>query len=114
MTTLRILLAAAVGLSLTTGFATEVFAKAHDQGVADGTRIDPSVLRGGGVAGNSLAGVGRDADGAFLGVVDANHDMTYGRDVVINQQLATDTRRVKPRERCDGSAFPPGQTPECP
>ena len=41
------------------------------------------------------AGVGRDAEGNFLGVADANHDLTYGQDVVALQR-ATDTRRVKP------------------
>ena len=87
--------AVALGLSIGMGGISAAMAKAHDQGVADGTRIDPSNLRGGVVASNDVAGVGRDADGNFLGVVDLNHDLTYGQDVVANQR-ATDTRRVKP------------------
>lgn len=110
---MKYLTATALGLSLIVGGAGVALAKGHDQGVADGSRVDPSTLRGGVVASNDVPGVGRDADGMFLGVVDANHDLTYGQDVVANQR-ATDTRRVKPRERCDGNAFPPGQFKECP
>ena len=84
-----------VALSVGFGAGSTAFAKGHDMGVADGTRIDPSSLRGGVVASQDVPGVGRDADGNFLGVADMNHDLTYGQDVV-SFQRATDTRRVKP------------------
>ncbi len=95
MMRLNTLAALALGLSVGLSSATLALAKGHDQGVADGTRINPSNLRGGVVASNDVAGVGRDEEGNFLGVVDLNHDLTYGQDVVANQR-ATDTRRVKP------------------
>ena len=84
-----------LALSVGFGAGSTAFAKGHDQGVADGSRTDPSALRGGVVASQDVAGVGRDADGNFLGVADLNHDLTYGQDVVAIQR-ATDTRRVKP------------------
>ena len=77
------------------GVTSNVFAKGHDQGVADGTRNDPSTLRGGIVASVDVKGVGRDEQGNFLGVADMDHDLTYGQDVVAVQR-ATDTRRVIP------------------
>ena len=83
-------------VALTVGFGTgsTAFAKGHDQGVADGSRNDPSDFRGGLVAGVDKAGVGR-VDGEFLGVADLNHDLTYGQDVVALQRAA-DERRVIP------------------
>lgn len=86
---------ALVALSVGFGAGSTAFAKGHDNGVADGVRIDPSDLRGGIVASSDISGVGRDKEGNFLGVADADHDLTYGQDVVANQR-ATDTRRVKP------------------
>ncbi|NND69775.1 MAG: hypothetical protein HKN19_19450 [Halioglobus sp.] len=95
MQTLKKLAAGTLGLALTLG-AGAALAKGHDQGVADGSRTDPSSLRGGVVASQDVPGVGRDADGNFLGVADsANSDLTYGRNVV-QQQIADDTRRVHP------------------
>lgn len=91
----RNIAAAFLSVVMAAGAVAPAFAKGHDQGKADGTRTDPSALRGGVVASNDVPGVGRDADGNFLGVADANHDLTYGQDVVANQR-ATDTRRVKP------------------
>lgn len=84
-----------VTAGLVLGATGAAFGKAHDQGKADGTRIDPSALRGGVVASNDVEGVGRDSEGNFLGVVDANHDLTYGQDVVAIQR-ENDVRRVKP------------------
>jgi hypothetical protein len=84
-----------VALSVGFGAGSTAFAKGHDQGAADGTRNDPSTLRGGVVASVDVAGVGRDREGNFLGVADMNHDLTYGQDVV-QAQIASDTRRVKP------------------
>lgn len=86
---------AAVGLAVALGGGSAAFAKAHDQGVADGTQIDPSVLRGGGVAGINVDGVGRDAQGNFLGVADPASGLTYGQDVV-QDQIDQDIRRVHP------------------
>lgn len=96
---------AVMGVSLGVG-GTLAMAKAHDQGVADGTRIDPSNLRGGVVASHDVAGVGRDANGNFLGVADSGDpDVNYGQDVV-QGQVANDTRRIKPcgvgsKDPCD-------------
>ena len=89
-----------VALSVGFGAGSTVFAKGHDQGVADGSRLDPSILRGGAVAGRDIPGVGRDRQGNFLGVAaDLDADLTYGRiygqDVVKVQALAG-TRRVVP------------------
>lgn len=84
-----------VGACLAFSASGAALAKGHDNGKADGSRMDPSTLRGGIVASNDVAGVGRDAEGNFLGVADSNSDLTYGRDVVALQR-ATDTRRVKP------------------
>jgi hypothetical protein len=86
---------AVMGISLGLGGSLAI-AKGHDQGKADGSRNDPSLLRGGIVASHDVPGVGRDEQGNFLGVADSsNSDLTYGRDVVAIQR-ATDTRRVKP------------------
>ncbi len=95
MTITKLIATTLVSTGLVVGAAGPAFAKAHDQGKADGSRTDPSALRGGVVASNDVAGVGRDAEGNFLGVADANHDLTYGQDVV-QGQIANDTRRVKP------------------
>ena len=84
-------------VALTVGFGagSTAFAKGHDQGVADGLRTDPSQLRGGGVAGRDLSGVGKDGD-VFLGVAaDLEADVNYGQDVV-QGQVAEDLRRIKP------------------
>jgi len=91
----KVLSAAFIALTVGFGAASTASAKGHDQGVADGSRTDPSALRGGVVASQDVDGVGRDADGNFLGVADINSDLTYGQDVV-SVQRATDTRRVKP------------------
>lgn len=104
---MKTLAAAVVGLSVGLGGASAVLAKAHDQGVADGTRIDPSVLRGGGVAGVDEPGVGRDADGNFLGVAaDLELDQNYGQ-TIVQQQVADGTRRIDPKSNPNG--FPPGK-----
>ena len=95
MTLTKTIATIGVSAALILGSTGAAFAKGHDMGKADGSRTDPSELRGGVVASNDVAGVGRDAEGNFLGVADANHDLTYGQDVVANQR-ATDTRRVKP------------------
>lgn len=107
--------AALVGLGLALG-STGVMAKAHDQGVADGTRIDPSALRGGVVAGVNTPGIGSAAFGGlcsagFCGVVGDPPTTTYGQSIV-SQQRAADIRRVKPFANCD---IPPGQRKDgCP
>ncbi len=95
MTILKAVATVGLSASLIFGATGAAFAKGHDNGKADGSRTDPSQLRGGVVASNRVDGVGRDAEGNFLGVADINSDLTYGRDVVTVQR-ATDTRRVKP------------------
>ncbi len=95
MTILKAIATVGVSAAMIFGATGAALAKGHDNGKADGSRTDPSTLRGGVVASNDVAGVGRDAEGNFLGVADANHDLTYGQDVVALQR-ATDTRRVKP------------------
>lgn len=96
MFTLKTLAIAMVGVSIGLAGSSVAFSKAHDQGVADGTRTDPSSLRGGVVASHDVPGVGRDADGNFLGVADSmNSDINYGRNVV-QQQVADGTRRIVP------------------
>lgn len=92
---------AVVGLSIGLAGASGVFAKGHDQGVADGSSNDPSDLRGGIVASKDVDGVGRDpVTDAFLGVADINSDLNYGIDVV-QGQIEADVRRVHPRV-CNG------------
>ena len=77
-------------------------AKGHDQGVADGTRTDPSSLRGGVVAGVNVPGIGSPAFGlcapedGFCGVV-GDAGQTYGQDIVA-QQRERGIRRVTPVE----------------
>ena len=72
------------------------FAKGHDQGRADAMPMDPSILRGGLVASHDVAGVGRDAEGNFLGVADSlNSDINYGL-IVVQDQVEANTRRVFP------------------
>lgn len=86
---------ALVSLAIGIGASSAAFAKAHDAGVADGTIIDPSVLRNGGVAGLGVPGVGRDETG-FLGVAaDLELGVNYGRDIV-QDQIANGVRRVTP------------------
>ena len=90
--------AAAVGM----GAASGALGKGHDQGVADGSRTDPSTLRGGGVAGVDVPGIGSAAFGGlcesgFCGVV-GDPGQTYGRDIVA-QQRAAGIRRVTPIDR---------------
>lgn len=98
MQILKLLSTGTLGVALALG-ASAGFAKGHDQGVADGSRTDPSSLRGGVVASHDVPGVGRDADGNFLGVADSsNSDLTYGQDVV-QQQIADGVRRVTPIQR---------------
>ena len=95
MQALKTLTAGSLGLALALSAGT-VLAKGHDQGKADGSRNDPSILRGGVVASHDVPGVGRDEQGNFLGVADSsNPDLTYGRTVVAVQR-ANDTRRVHP------------------
>ena len=87
---------ALVALSVGFGTGSTAFAKGHDQGVADGNQaFGPGELRDGVVAGQDQRGVGFNEEREFLGVADADHDLTYGQDVVAFQR-ATDTRRVKP------------------
>jgi hypothetical protein len=86
---------AALGLAVGLGGATGALAKGHDQGVADGSPTDPSTLRGGVVASIDVAGVGRDAQGNFLGVADILTGLTYGQDVVLGQ-VAAGTRSIDP------------------
>lgn len=84
------------GVAIVIGGTSAAFAKGHDQGAADGSRFDPSILRGGLVAGHLTPGVGVDDQGVFLGVADSlNSDLNYGQDVVQDQVL-NDTRRVIP------------------
>ena len=96
------LLLAALGISMALG-GSAAWAKAHDQGVADGTRIDPSALRGGAVAGVNTPGIGSaafglcDAEFGFCGVV-GDPGQTYGQDIV-SQQRAQGIRRVTPVDR---------------
>ncbi len=93
-------------LSLSIGAASLAFAKGHDGGVADGSRGDPSTLRGGGVAGVDIAGIGSVAFGlckeGFCGVV-GDPGQTYGQDIVA-VQVAEGTIRVVP-------VVPTGQEP---
>jgi hypothetical protein len=77
------------------GGTSTVIAKGHDGGRADGSFEDPSILNKGSVAGIDLRGVGFSKEGNFLGVVDMDHDLTYGQNVV-QDQVANDTRRVIP------------------
>jgi len=88
---------AALGLAVGLTSAT-VLAKGHDQGVADGTPMDPSILNHGAVAGVNVPGIGAPRFGlceaAFCGVV-GDPGQTYGRDIVAIQR-AMDIRRVKP------------------
>lgn len=76
-------------VALTVGFGagSTAFAKGHDQGVADGTPKDPSLLRGGAVAGVGEPGIGVDPkSGVFLGVAaDLDADLTYGQFIVRDQ-----------------------------
>ena len=84
-----------LALSVGFGAGSTAFAKAHDQGVADGTRIDPSQLRGGAVAGVNVPGVGPQSDGSFAGVAaDLDADLNYGD--IVQRQVAEGTRRVVP------------------
>lgn len=90
---------ATFGISICLGCTSLAFAKGHDQGVADGSRTDPSILRGGGVAGVNVPGIGSAAFGGlceegFCGVV-GDPGQTYGRDIV-SQQRAAGIRRVTP------------------
>jgi hypothetical protein len=94
--------AAVMGLSIGLG-GTAAMAKGHDQGAADGTRNDPSGLRGGVVASHATPGVGFASfepsscfEAAFCGVADStNPDVNYGQNIV-QIQVANDARRVKP------------------
>jgi hypothetical protein len=96
----------ALMLSLTLGAASLAFAKGHDQGVADGTPTDPSILRGGGVAGVDVDGIGSVDSGlcreGFCGVV-GDPGQTYGQDIVA-VQVAEGTIQVVP-------VVPTGQEP---
>lgn len=106
MHVLRTLAVAALSSGLLIAANSVALAKAHDQGVADGTRTDPSSLRGGGVAGVGVPGIGNPATspdlcqaGTFCGVAaDLDQDLTYGQDIV-QDQIANDTRRVHPIDR---------------
>ena len=83
-----------VGLALALAGTSAAFAKGHDQGVADGTRIDPSILNGGAVAGLDEPGVG-PGDGVFLGVArDMQLDLTYGQVIVVPSAMEGDIRVV--------------------
>lgn len=100
---LKSLATLALGVSIGIGGAS-AFAKGHDQGVADGTRFDPSIFRGGVTAGVNTPGIGSfegKFDGGlcaeeygFCGVV-GDPGQTYGRDIV-SEQRARGIRRITP------------------
>jgi hypothetical protein len=105
MQTLKTLVVAALSSGFVIAASSVALAKAHDQGVADGTRTDPSALRGGGVAGLGVPGIGNPATtdlcqaDTFCGVAaDLDQDLNYGQDIV-QDQVANDTRRVHPIDR---------------
>lgn len=107
MRILKPLAGGVAALSICLG-ASAALSKAHDQGVADGTRIDPSNLSGGTVAGVNVPGIGPSPDG-FLGVAaDLEQDLTYGQDNIVPraQGDADPPRRVNPVDR-PGQNKPP-------
>ena len=88
-----------VGVALALAGTSAAFAKGHDQGAADGNRLDPSILNGGAVAGLDEPGVG-PGDGVFLGVArDMELDLTYGQVIVVPIALEGDMGVVPVRQR---------------
>ena len=82
------------GVAIAIGGTSAAFAKGHDQGVADGSPMDPSILNGGAVAGLDVLGVG-PGDGEFRGVArDMELDLTYGQFSVVPSAMEGDIRVV--------------------
>ena len=81
---------AALGLIIGLGSVSIAVAKGHDQGVADGSRLDPSIYRTGAVAGIDVTGIGfaivdkELCESGFCGVI-GDVGQTYGLDSVIPQ-----------------------------
>jgi hypothetical protein len=102
-TQLKSLASVALGMALAV-MGSSAFAKGHDQGVADGSPLLENTgefSRDGSIAGLTVPGIGGFTktelcreEYFFCGVV-GGPGLTYGRDIV-QQQLADDTRRVKP------------------
>jgi hypothetical protein len=83
-----------VGVAIAICGTSAAFAKGHDQGAADGTRLDPSILNGGAVAGLDVPDVGPGSE-VFLGVAaDLELDLTYGQAIVVPSAMEGDIRVV--------------------
>jgi hypothetical protein len=101
MTVTRILGIAAFGLAVALG-GSDALAKAHDQGVADGTQpIGPGVARQGIVAGLDTPGIGGRGKGTCpattvlptCGVAAAGEDGTYGS-IIVRPRVEAGTNGV--------------------